>query len=82
MQPKVVPPALQEIFQEVFFVDTLEWEDTPRSISEWDSQGHLHLVEVLKKRFHLENFSDQEFNQMESVAAIVHILENRGVLFS
>lgn len=71
---------LQRIFQQQFNLSPERWSDTlsPQHLPQWDSLGHLCLVEAIEAEFQL-SLADGELTEMEDVAKIKYVLTRAGV---
>jgi acyl carrier protein len=72
--------TIEKIFQKQFFQDHLcvtEYS-TPADIEAWDSLAHIHLLIEVEKAFKLR-FTADEMSQIDSVAALLKVLWDRGV---
>lgn len=71
--------VLAEVFAEVFgFEGALNDSLTPEAVKNWDSFGHLALVQRLEKRFGV-SISDADAMAMEDVGKIRAVLRRLGV---
>ena len=71
---------LQRIFELQFNVFPEMWSDSlsPEHIQQWDSLGHLSLIQAIEAEFQL-TLADGELTEMEDVGKIKHVLARAGV---
>ena len=71
---------LQRIFELQFNVSPEMWSDSlsPEHIQQWDSLGHLSLIQAIEAEFQL-TLADGELTEMEDVGKIKHVLARAGV---
>jgi acyl carrier protein len=76
----MIQQRIVAIVARLFRIDaaTLAPFTSPADIANWDSFGHLELIEALQAEFRVE-FEVQEISQMETLGAIEQILLRRGV---
>jgi acyl carrier protein len=72
--------GVQQAFASSFGVDPdkITAATVPEEVKKWDSLGHMTLVAALEERFGLQ-FEVDEIMEMATVAAILSILEAKGV---
>jgi len=71
---------LKKCFVEAFAIDSTVFtaETTPMQVPDWDSLGHVRLVNAMQNEFGVE-FDVSEIMQMEDVPKILAILKLRGL---
>ena len=71
---------LKRIFELLFNIPPHEWSDrlSPEHIEQWDSLGHLSLVQAIEAEFQL-SLADGCLTEMEDVAKIKDVLFRSGV---
>lgn len=72
--------GVQKAFASSFGVDPAKITPAtvPEDVKKWDSLGHMTLVAALEENFGLQ-FEVDEIMEMATVAAILSILEAKGV---
>ena len=71
--------ALAEVFADVFrFEGELRDSLTPDAVKNWDSFGHLTLIQRLETRFEV-SISDADAMSMDTVGKIRAVLRRLGV---
>jgi len=70
---------LKKCFIDAFGIDSSIFteEMTPTAVPDWDSLGHVRLVNAMQKEFGTD-FDVEEIMQMEDVPKILDILKRRG----
>ena len=56
----------------------LRLEDSPETISSWDSLAHIQLIMVIEEAVHGE-LTTQEIMNLTSIAKVIEICKTRGV---
>jgi acyl carrier protein len=71
-------PKIQKAFHESFGIEATEvtLETAPAAVPGWDSMGHLTLANNLEQAFVI-SFGVDELMEMESVKAIVRIIQGK-----
>ncbi len=71
---------LRRIFESLFNIPSHEWSDrlSPEHIQQWDSLGHLSLIQAIEAEFQL-SLEDGSLTEMEDVAKIKDVLFRSGV---
>lgn len=71
---------LRRIFHLQFNVSSDKWSDalSPEHIRQWDSLGHLSLIQAIEAEFQL-SLGDGDLTQMEDVGKIKSVLQRAGV---
>ncbi len=71
---------LRRIFEFQFNISKEMWTDSlsPEHIEQWDSLGHLSLIQAIEAEFQL-TLADGELTEMEDVGKIKHVLARAGV---
>ena len=69
---------VREILRKAFAIDPhlVSFDMSPNDIPSWDSVGHLSLGSLLEEGFEIRLDVD-DLSEMDSVAAIIHIVERR-----
>ena len=73
-----IDEKLGQVFLEVFGIDGIGCESSPKVVEGWDSMGHLNLVSELESTFDVV-FSTTDIVGMENVECIKEILIKHGV---
>ncbi|MEK7485558.1 MAG: acyl carrier protein [Planctomycetota bacterium] len=79
MENLTVAEPLLRVFQQTFNVPVVTLNDSPATLADWDSIGHLALLDAMRASFSVE-FTSEEINAMETVGAIVNILKRKHCL--
>ncbi len=59
--------------------DPITLADTPETIPEWDSLGHLSILAFLETELNVDSSND-DFPEFESIGQLADILKERGLL--
>ena len=76
----IIQDRLRNVMSAVFGVDAamISADDSPQTVAEWDSVGHLQLMLALEEEFGVQ-FEADEFAALNSVERIVERLRAGGV---
>jgi acyl carrier protein len=68
------------VFSQAFAVpaEDIASNTVPDDVPKWDSLGHMNMVSVLEKEFHLR-FKPAEIMEMASVQDILEVLARKGI---
>ena len=71
---------LRSVISKVFGVkkEAITTESSPETIARWDSLTHLILIHEIEKKFGI-NIATKEAIQFKNVAAIMTLLEQKGL---
>ena len=58
---------------------SIHLEDTPETVVEWDSLGHLAIIGLIDSLFNLA-ISDQSLQHFTSIQELLESLRNKGFL--
>ena len=58
---------------------SLTLEDTPQSVEQWDSIGHLSVISVLHETFKISG-DKRDLRSFQSIGELVDRLKSRGLL--
>lgn len=58
---------------------SLSLDDTPETVEEWDSLGHLVIISVLESELHVDT-NTEEFQVFASIRELVETLKDKGLL--
>ena len=70
--------SLRQVFHEVFGIDGIDSESSPKVVEGWDSMGHLNLVSALESTFQVV-FSTTDIVGIVNVRCIKDLLRKHGV---
>jgi acyl carrier protein len=59
---------------------TLSLDDTPSTVSNWDSVGHMSIIAAIESNFRLDVSEHPELRRFRSLREIVERLQGFGVL--
>ena len=59
--------------------NSLTLADTPQSVKQWDSIGHLSIISVLHETFEISG-DQRDLRTFESIGELVDRLKTRGLL--
>lgn len=58
---------------------SLSREDTPKTVKEWDSMGHLMIISTIDEALEV-SVQDEEMRNFQSIAELLDRLHSRGAL--
>lgn len=70
---------IRDVFQDLFGIARRDVtaETSPRTLSSWDSLQHLNVAMAIEEAFTVE-LAPEEIEQIDSVGAILEMLERKG----
>ena len=74
-----IDKKIQKIFKDLFNEDDVSLETSFKDVAQWNSLGHIDLINALEKEFSVY-FTFSELAELTNVNKIASSLRDKGVL--